>query len=135
MASVAEGSVAVSTTSLQTTRLGLRANLAQFTLLVIVNAFVGAMVGLERTVLPLIAGADFGLASKTAALSFLVAFGIVKALANLAAGGLSDRLGRKGILVAGWLVGLPVPVMIMLAPTWNWVVLANVLLGINQGLC
>ncbi len=115
--------------------LGLRANWQQFTLLVIINAFVGAMVGLERTVVPLIAGTDFQLASNAAALSFLVSFGIVKALANLFAGRMSDRLGRKRILVAGWLAGLPVPLLIMFAPTWGWIVFANVLLGINQGLC
>jgi MFS family permease len=115
--------------------LGLRANWQQFTLLVVINAFVGAMVGLERTVIPLIAGTDFGLTSKAAALSFLVSFGIVKALANLFAGRLSDRIGRKRILVAGWLAGLPVPLLIMFAPSWGWVVFANVLLGINQGLC
>ncbi|MBI5563273.1 MAG: MFS transporter [Chloroflexi bacterium] len=115
--------------------LGLRANWRQFTLLVVINAFVGAMVGLERTVIPLIAGTDFGLTSKAAALSFLVSFGIVKALANLFAGRLSDRIGRKRILVAGWLAGLPVPLLIMFAPGWGWVVFANVLLGINQGLC
>jgi MFS family permease len=115
--------------------LGLRANWEQFTLLVLVNAFVGAMVGLERTVLPLIAEADFGLVAKSVTLSFLISFGIVKALANLVAGRLSDRLGRKGILIAGWLVGLPVPFVIILAPSWSWVVFANVLLGINQGLC
>jgi MFS family permease len=117
------------------TRLGLRANWAQFSLLVVVNAFVGAMVGLERTVVPLIAEADFGLASKSLALSFIVSFGVVKALANLFAGRLSDRLGRKRILVVGWLVGLPVPLLIIFAPSWDWVVLANVLLGVNQGLC
>jgi MFS family permease len=116
-------------------RLGLRENWRQFALLVLVNAFVGAMIGLERTLLPLIAEADFGLASRTLVLSFLISFGIVKALANLFAGGLGDRWGRKRILVAGWLVGLPVPLLIMYAPSWNWVILANVLLGINQGLC
>ncbi|HEX6384542.1 MAG TPA: MFS transporter, partial [Anaerolineae bacterium] len=116
-------------------RLGLAANWQQFALLIVVNAFVGAMVGLERTVLPLIAEADFGLASRTAILSFLISFGIVKALANLLAGGLGDRWGRKRILVAGWLVGLPVPLLIMFAPDWSWVIFANVLLGINQGLC
>ncbi len=115
--------------------LGLRANWRQFTLLVIVNAFVGAMVGLERTVVPLLAEADFGLISKSAVLSFLISFGLVKALANLFAGRLSDRLGRKRILVAGWLVGLPVPLLIVLAPSWAWIVFANILLGINQGLC
>lgn len=118
-----------------TLTLGLRANWQQFTLLVVVNAFVGAMVGLERTVVPLIASADFGLVSKSVVLSFLVSFGIVKALANLLAGRFSDRIGRKRILVAGWLAGLPVPLLIIFAPDWNWVVLANVLLGINQGLC
>ena len=115
--------------------LGVRANWQQFTLLVIVNAFVGAMVGLERTIVPLIAEADFGLISKSVVLSFLISFGVVKALANLFAGRLSDRLGRKRILIAGWLVGLPVPLLIIFAPSWDWVVFANVLLGINQGLC
>ena len=116
-------------------RLGLLANWQQFTLLVIVNAFVGAMVGLERTVVPLIAQADFGLTSKSLTLSFIVSFGIVKALANLFAGRLSDRIGRKQILVAGWLFALPVPFLIIFAPSWGWVVLANLLLGVNQGLC
>ncbi len=115
--------------------LGLRANWQQFWLLVVVNAFVGAMVGQERTIVPLIADKDFGLASSTVVLSFLVSFGIVKALANLLAGRLSDRIGRKRILVAGWLAGLPVPFLLILAPSWGWVVFANVLLGINQGLC
>src|SRR5213080_4014815 len=116
-------------------RLGLGANWRQFTLLVVVNAFVGAMVGLERTVVPLIAQADFGLVSKTAVLSFLVSFGVVKALANLFAGQLADRIGRKPLLVAGWLAGLPVPLLIIWAPSWGWIVCANVLLGVNQGLC
>jgi MFS family permease len=116
-------------------RLGLLANWQQFTLLVIVNAFVGAMVGLERTVVPLIAEADFGLTSKSLTLSFIVSFGIVKALANLLAGRFSDRLGRKQILVAGWLFALPVPLLIIFAPSWGWIVLANLLLGVNQGLC
>jgi MFS family permease len=114
--------------------LGLRANWGQFWLLVLVNAFVGAMVGLERTVLPLLAEREFGLASRSAVLSFIVTFGLVKALTNLVAGRLGDRFGRKHILVAGWLVGLPVPFMIMWAPSWSWVIAANVLLGINQGL-
>src|SRR5712664_4553286 len=116
-------------------RLGLGANWRQFTLLIVVNAFVGAMVGLERTVLPLIAQADFGLVSKTVVLSFLVSFGVVKALANLFAGQLADRVGRKPLLVAGWLAGLPVPLLIIWAPGWGWIVFANVLLGVNQGLC
>src|SRR5688572_9786719 len=93
------------------------------------------MVGLERTVVPLLAEEEFGRASRTVALSFIVSFGIVKALANLAAGRLSDRIGRKQILVLGWLFALPVPLIIMLAPSWEWVVFANVLLGVNQGLC
>jgi MFS family permease len=116
-------------------RLGLLANWQQFTLLVIVNAFVGAMVGLERTVVPLIAQADFGLTSKSLTLSFIVSFGIVKALANLFAGRFSDRIGRKQILVTGWLFALPVPFLIIFAPSWGWIVLANLLLGVNQGLC
>lgn len=116
-------------------RLGLRENWRQFGLLVIVNAFVGGMVGLERTVVPLLAKDEFGRASTTVALSFIVCFGAVKAVANLIAGRLSDRVGRKQMLVAGWLFGLPVPIVIMLAPTWEWVVFANLLLGINQGLC
>jgi len=116
-------------------RLGLSANWQQFTLLVAINAFVGGMVGLERAVLPLLAEQDFGQTSRTVILSFIVSFGIVKALANLFAGRMSDRIGRKKILVAGWLIGLPVPLIIMLAPAWEWVVVANVLLGINQGLC
>src|SRR5213596_3248282 len=116
-------------------QLGLGANWRQFTLLVVVNAFVGAMVGLERTVVPLVAQADFGLVSKTIVLSLLVSFGIVKALANLFAGQLADRIGRKPLLVAGWLAGLPVPLLIIWAPSWGWIVFANVLLGINQGLC
>ncbi|HEX6049301.1 MAG TPA: MFS transporter [Gemmatimonadaceae bacterium] len=114
--------------------LGLRANWRQFWLLVLVNAFVGAMVGLERTVLPLLGAADFGLASRTAALSFIATFGVVKAVTNFFAGGLADRLGRKRLLVLGWLVGVPVPFLVILAPSWSWIVFANVLLGVNQGL-
>lgn len=121
--------------SLPNVQLGLRANWQQFSLLVLVNAFVGAMVGLERTVVPLLAEAEFGLVSKSVMLSFLVSFGIVKALANLLAGRFSDRIGRKQILIAGWLVGLPVPLLIIWAPSWGWIVFANILLGINQGLC
>ena len=115
-------------------RLGLRANAGQFALLVALNAFVGAMVGLERSVLPLIGKNDFGLSSKSAILSFVVAFGIAKALANLAAGGLAARAGRKRLLVLGWLLALPVPALIALAPSWWVIVAANVLLGLNQGL-
>jgi MFS family permease len=116
-------------------RLGLRANWQQFALLVVVNAFVGGMIGIERTVVPLLAGQDFGIASKTAILSFIVTFGLVKAAANLFAGRMGDRYGRKRILVVGWLIGLPVPILVMFAPTFGWVIFANVLLGINQGLC
>jgi MFS family permease len=115
-------------------RLGLRANAGQFALLVGLNAFVGAMVGLERSVLPLVGEDDFGLASKSAILSFVVAFGVAKAFANLAAGGLAERVGRKRLLVIGWLLALPVPVLIALAPSWWVIVLANVFLGLNQGL-
>ena len=115
-------------------RLGLQANWRQFWLLVLVNAFVGAMAGLERTVLPLLAQEEFGLASKSAALSFIVTFGAVKALTNFFAGSLSDRYGRKHVLVAGWLAGLPVPFLVIWAPSWGWIVFANVLLGLNQGL-
>jgi MFS family permease len=115
--------------------LGLRANLGQFSLLVVINAFVGAMVGLERTVVPLIGHDQFKLASSSAVLSFIVSFGIVKALTNFFAGGLSDRIGRKRVLVAGWIIGLPVPLLILWAPAWGWVVLANVFLGVNQALC
>jgi MFS family permease len=115
-------------------RLGLRENLAQFSLLVVVNAFVGAMVGLERSILPPIAEQDFHLAARTAVLSFIVVFGLTKALTNYLAGRLSDRLGRKHVLVAGWLVATPVPFLLMWAPTWSWVLVANALLGASQGL-
>jgi MFS family permease len=114
--------------------LGLRENLAQFSLLVAVNAFVGGMVGLERSTLPLIGETDFGLASKAAVLSFIVAFGLAKALTNLGAGALAERLGRRRLLIAGWAVALPVPLLVAVAPSWAWIVAANVLLGINQGL-
>ncbi|WP_144127951.1 MFS transporter [Catellatospora sichuanensis] len=115
-------------------RLGLRENLAQFTLLVAVNALVGGMIGQERTVLPLLADQIFALSAFTATLTFIVAFGVTKALTNLAAGSLSDRYGRKPVLVAGWLIGLPVPLLLIWAPSWGWVIAANILLGINQGL-
>ena len=114
--------------------LGLRENAAQFSLLVAVNAFVGAMVGLERSTLPLIGRKDFGIGSKAAVLSFIVAFGVAKALTNLGAGGFAARLGRRRLLIAGWVVALPVPVLIAVAPAWGWIVAANVLLGMNQGL-
>jgi MFS family permease len=115
-------------------RLGLRENLAQFSLLVAVNAFVGAMVGLERSTLPLIGRDDFGIDSSAAVLSFIVAFGLVKALTNLGAGALAERIGRRRLLIAGWAVALPVPLLIAVAPSWGWIVAANVLLGVNQGL-
>jgi MFS family permease len=115
-------------------QLGLRANLAQFTLLVAVNALVGGMLGQERTVLPLLATDEFGLRAYTAALTYILAFGLAKAITNYFAGTFSDRFGRKPILVAGWLVAVPVPVLLIVAPNWAWVVAANVLLGISQGL-
>ncbi len=118
----------------RTPTLGLRENWRQFALLVLINAFVGAMVGLERTVLPLLGEREFGLVSRTAALSFIATFGVVKALANFAAGRLGDRYGRKQVLVAGWLFALPVPLIVIWAPSWGWIIFANVLLGINQGL-
>jgi MFS family permease len=115
-------------------RLGLRENLPQFSLLVLLNAFVGAMVGLERTVLPLLGEQEFGLSSKTAITSFIVSFGVTKAVLNLVAARVSDRVGRKPILVAGWLLALPVPFLIIHAPAWWWIDLANVLLGANQAM-
>jgi MFS family permease len=115
-------------------RLGLRANLPQFALLVVVNAFVGALVGVERSILPAIAEREFQIAARSAILSFIVVFGVAKALTNYGAGRWSDALGRKRILVAGWLVAIPVPFLLMWAPTWNWVLVANLLLGISQGL-
>lgn len=115
-------------------RLGLRENLPQFLLLVAVNALVGGMIGQERTVLPLLAEDEFGLTGFTVTLTFIAAFGIVKAATNFFAGTLSDRYGRKPVLVAGWLVGIPVPLLLIWAPTWGWVIAANVLLGVNQGL-
>jgi MFS family permease len=115
-------------------RLGLRENAGQFAILVGLNALVGSMVGLERSVLPLVGKEDFGLTSTVAILAFVVAFGAAKALTNLAAGDLAERLGRKRLLVAGWLVALPVPLLIGLAPSWWFIVAANLLLGVNQGL-
>ena len=108
--------------------------MSQFSLLVVVNAFVGGMVGLERTVVPLIGSQQFGLVLKSAIFSFIISFGVVKACSNLVSGTLADRVGRKKVLVAGWFVGVPVPFMIALAPSWGWIVAANVLLGVNQGL-
>ena len=115
-------------------RLGLRPNLAQFSLLIGVNALVGGMIGQERTVVPLLATRVFGLSAVTAALTFIVAFGLTKAISNFLAGTLSDRFGRKPVLLGGWLVGLPVPLLLIWAPTWGWIVVANALLGVNQGL-
>ena len=115
-------------------RLGLRENVAQFTLLVVVNAFVGAMVGIERSILPLLAEQEFRLVARTAILSFIVVFGVTKAITNYAAGRFSDRIGRRQLLIAGWLVAIPVPFLLMWAPTWSWVLIANGFLGISQGL-
>ena len=115
-------------------RLGLRANLPQFALLVAINALVGGMLGQERTVVPLLAKDVFGLTAFTSVFTFIVAFGVVKALTNFFAGTLSDRVGRKPVLVTGWLVAIPVPFLLMWAPSWGWVIVANVLLGVNQGL-
>ena len=114
--------------------LGLRENLGQFSLLVLVNAFVGAMVGLERTLLPAIAEQEFHLAAKSAVLSFIVVFGLTKAATNYVAGRFSDRFGRKHVLVGGWLVAIPVPFLLMWAPSWSWILFANLLLGVSQGL-
>jgi MFS family permease len=115
-------------------RLGLRENRAQFSLLVAVNAFVGAMVGLERSTLPLVGRQDFHVVSSAAVLSFIVAFGLAKAFTNLGAGALAQRAGRRRLLVAGWVIALPVPLLIAVAPSWGWIVAANILLGVNQGL-
>ena len=115
-------------------KLGLKENWRQFTLLVIINAFVGGMVGLERSILPRIADVEFHIAAKTAILSFIIVFGIVKAITNYYTGALSDKFGRKNLLVTGWIIGIPIPFILMFAPSWNWIIAANVLLGINQGL-
>ena len=115
-------------------KLGLKENLKQFTLLVIVNGFVGGMVGLERSILPEIAEKEFAIAAKTAILSFIIVFGIVKAFTNYYTGKLADKFGRKKLLVAGWLIAIPVPFILMFASSWNWIIAANILLGINQGL-
>jgi MFS family permease len=115
-------------------QLGLKENWKQFTLLVIINAFVGGMVGLERSILPQIAEVEFDIAAKTAILSFIIVFGIVKAISNYFAGAFANKIGRKNLLVLGWVFGLPVPFILMFAPSWDWIVAANVLLGINQGL-
>lgn len=116
-------------------QLGLRANWRQFALLVLINAFVGSMVGLERAVLPLLGEQEFGVASRASILAFVASFGATKAVANLIAGRLADRAGRKPVLLMGWAVGLSAPIVVIAAPTWEWVVFANALLGMNQGLC
>lgn len=115
-------------------KLGLKENLNQFILLIIVNSFVGGMVGLERSILPQIAEAEFHIAAKTAVLSFIIVFGIVKAITNYYTGALANKFGRKNLLTIGWLFAIPVPFILMMAPNWNWIIAANVLLGINQGL-
>jgi len=115
-------------------RLGLRPNLSQFLILVLVNAFVGSMIGLEQTVVPLIGANEYGIQSNALIVSFIASFGLVKAILNLFAGKISDKWGRKNVLILGWLFGIPVPIILLLAPDWNWVIIANVFLGINQGL-
>ena len=115
-------------------QLGLKENWKQFTLLVIINGFVGGMVGLERSILPRIADVEFHIAAKTAILSFIIVFGIVKAITNYYTGALANKFGRKKLLIVGWIVGIPIPFILMFAPSWSWIIAANVLLGINQGL-
>ena len=119
---------------MENVKLGLKENWKQFTLLVIINAFVGGMVGLERSILPKIAEGEFHIAAKTAILSFIIVFGLVKAITNYYTGALANKIGRKNLLVIGWLFALPVPLILMYAPNWNWIIAANILLGINQGL-
>lgn len=119
---------------MKSVQLGLKENWKQFTLLVVINGFVGGMVGLERSILPRIAEVEFHIAVKTAILSFIIVFGIVKAITNFYAGALADKFGRKKLLVAGWIIGIPIPFILMFAPSWSWIIAANVLLGINQGL-
>jgi MFS family permease len=128
------GETASANTAGSSVRLGLKKNWQQFALLVVINAFVGGMVGIERAVVPLIGSEEFHLASTTLIVSFIVSFGVIKAFANLISGQFADSWGRKRVLVLGWLVGLPVPFMIIWAPSWGWVIAANALLGINQGL-
>jgi MFS family permease len=115
-------------------QLGLKENWKQFALLVIINAFVGGMIGLERAILPEVAKAEFGMAVKTAILSFILVFGLVKAVTNYYTGALANRVGRKNLLCIGWLFALPIPFILSYAPSWNWVIAANIFLGINQGL-
>jgi len=120
--------------TIENIKLGLKENWKQFSLLVLINAFVGGMVGLERTILPEIAETEFGIAAHSAIFSFIVVFGITKAASNYFAGRFAQQYGRKNMLIVGWLFGLPVPFILMFAGSWNWIILANVLLGINQGL-
>lgn len=115
-------------------KLGLRPNIQQFLILVLVNAFVGAMIGLEQTVVPLIGKSEFGIESSAIIVSFIASFGAVKAILNLLAGNVSDKWGRKKVLVLGWLFAIPVPFILLWAPNWNWIIFANILLGVNQGL-
>ncbi|OAB30421.1 Na+/melibiose symporter [Flavobacterium fryxellicola] len=117
-----------------TTKLGLKENWKQFTILVIVNAFVGGMIGMERTIIPKFAESEFGIASKTAILSFIIAFGITKAITNYFTGRLANRFGRKNLLLIGWILAIPIPFILIYAESWNWVIFANILLGISQGL-
>lgn len=119
---------------IETIKLGLKKNRKQFTLLVIVNAFVGGMIGLERTIIPQMAEEDFDLAARSAIFSFIVVFGITKAVTNYYTGTLSNRFGRKNLLLTGWIIALPVPLLLIYAPDWNWIIAANVLLGLHQGL-
>lgn len=119
---------------MKSVKLGLKENWKQFTLLVIINGFVGGMVGLERSILPQIAEKEFGIAAKTAILSFIIVFGIVKAITNYYTGALANRFGRRRLLIAGWIIGIPIPFILMFAPSWSWIIAANILLGINQGL-
>ena len=131
---MARDTAAAAAAAPQPVRLGLTENWRQFVLLLVVNACVGGMVGLERTVVPLIGAREFHLADTALITSFIASFGLAKALTNLVSGSLADRFGRKPVLLAGWLIGLPVPVLIMAAPSWGWIVAANALLGVNQGL-
>ena len=117
-----------------TIKQGLRQNIGQFVILIVINAFVGAMIGLEQTIVPLIGKNEFGIESNAIILSFIASFGLVKAILNLYAGTMAERLGRKKVLVVGWLFGLPVPIILLSAPDWNWIIFANVLLGVNQAL-
>ena len=119
---------------MENVRLGLKENWKQFTLLVIINGFVGGMVGLERSILPQIAEKEFAIAAKTAILSFIIVFGVVKAITNYYTGALANKFGRRKLLIAGWIVAIPIPFMLMFAPAWSWIIAANILLGINQGL-